>query len=111
MAKIAKAIEISEAKISFVSLVGKAANQRQFLITKADGGQASFTSTGKILKSDADTHYVTGIVYEPLVEDTDGKRKRGFAEPRTGADVFEADVRQYAAQRVSAPRDEARAQG
>ena len=69
---IKKAIEISEAKISFVSLVGKAANKRQFLITKADDGQANFSSFGKILKVDDTTHYITGIVYEPLTEDTQG---------------------------------------
>ena len=69
---INKAIEISDAKIQFVSLVAKAANKKQFLITKADGGNAQFSSFGKILKADVDTHYVTGIVYEPLTEDTDG---------------------------------------
>jgi len=70
--KIEKAIEISDAKISFVSLVDKAANKRQFLITKANGGQARFSTLGKILKVDAGTHYVTGVVYEPLVEDAHG---------------------------------------
>ena len=69
---ITKAIEISDAKISFVSLVDKAANKRQFLITKADNGQATFSTIGKILKVDDTTHYITGIVYEPLVEDADG---------------------------------------
>lgn len=69
---IQKAIEISDAKIQFVSLVDKAANKRQFLITKADEGQAQFSTVGKILKTDADTHYVTGIVYEPLTEDAHG---------------------------------------
>lgn len=70
--KVEKAIEISDAKIQFVSLVDKAANKRQFLITKADDGQAQFSTLGKILKVDAETHYVTGIVYEPLVEDAHG---------------------------------------
>lgn len=82
--KLEKAVEISDAKISFVSLVDKAANKRQFLITKADdfqvmGGtrlsksnEATFISQGKILKVDDTTHYITGIVYEPLVEDTQG---------------------------------------
>ena len=69
---VAKAIEISDAKISFVSLVDKAANKRQFLITKADGNRAHFATLGKILKVDNDTHYVTGVVYEPLTEDTHG---------------------------------------
>ena len=64
-----------------MSLVDKAANKRQFLITKgkfrgnfpySDNGQATFSTLCKILKVDAETHYVTGIVYEPLVEDADG---------------------------------------
>lgn len=70
--KVEKAIEISDAKIQFVSFVDKAANRRSFLITKADDGNAKFCTTGKILKADSETHYVTGIVYEPLVEDAHG---------------------------------------
>lgn len=70
--KIEKAIAISDAKIQFVSLVDKAANKRQFLITKANGEQAQFSTLGKILKVDNNAHYVTGIVYEPLVEDAHG---------------------------------------
>ncbi len=70
--KVEKAIEISDAKIQFVSLVDKAANKRQFLITKADDGRAQFSTLGKVLKVDAETHYVTGIVYEPLIEDAHG---------------------------------------
>lgn len=70
--KIEKAIAISDAKIQFVSLVDKAANKRQFLITKAENGSAQFSSVGKILKADSDSHYITGIVYEPLVEDAHG---------------------------------------
>lgn len=67
-----KAYEITDAKIQFVSLVDKAANLRKFLLTKADGGKASFTTYGRILKADADNHYVTGIVYEPMEEDSHG---------------------------------------
>lgn len=70
--KIGKAYEITDAKIQFVSLVDKAANKRQFLLKKAADGQASFTSYGRILKTDAENHYVTGIVYEPLAEDSQG---------------------------------------
>jgi len=93
--KVEKAIEISDAKISFVSFVDKAANRRQFLIAKCneiarnlrnarradpnDGRReeihknpAQFSTLGKILKVDEDTHYVTGVVYEPLEEDTHG---------------------------------------
>ena len=72
MDKIAKAYAMSNAKISFVSLVNKAANKKQFLITKAEDGTASFQTYGRILKADTETHYVTGIVYEPMVEDTQG---------------------------------------
>lgn len=69
---IAKSYEISDAKIVFVSLVDKAANKRGFLITKAEGSKAEFRMYGRILKADADRHFVTGVVYEPMVEDTDG---------------------------------------
>lgn len=67
-----KAYEITDAKIQFVSLVDRAANLRKFLLTKADGGKASFTTYGRILKADAENHYVTGVVYEPLAEDSQG---------------------------------------
>lgn len=70
--KVAKAYAISDAKIMYVSLVDKAANKRQFLITKADGGKADFQTFGRILKADAESHFVTGIVYEPMQEDTQG---------------------------------------
>lgn len=70
--KFEKAYEISDAKIQFVSLVNKAANKRQFLITKGDDGTVNFTSQGKILKADTETHYITGVVYEPMVEDAHG---------------------------------------
>lgn len=72
MRKVEKAYEITDAKIQFVSLVDKAANKRQFLLKKADDGKATFTTYGRIIKADADNHYVTGIVYEPLIEDTHG---------------------------------------
>ena len=67
-----KAYEITDAKIQFVSLVDKAANKRQFLLKKAEDGQAAFTTYGRIVKADADNHYVTGIVYEPMEEDSHG---------------------------------------
>lgn len=72
MDAIQKAFAISDAKISFVSLVNKAANKKQFLITKAENGSANFLSNGMILKSDADSHYVTGVVYAPMEEDAHG---------------------------------------
>lgn len=70
--KIEKAYAISNARISFVSLVDKAANKHKFLLTKAENGAANFTSMGRIIKTDSDSHFVTGIVYEPMAEDTDG---------------------------------------
>lgn len=72
MSKVEKAYAITDAKISFVSLVDKAANKRQFLITKAEHGSASFASYGRIVNADAESHYVTGIVYEPMTEDAHG---------------------------------------
>lgn len=72
MSKVQKAIEISDAKIQFMSLVDKAANKRQFLVTKQEGGQAQFATTARIVKVDDVTHYITGIAYEPLAEDAHG---------------------------------------
>lgn len=72
MADVQKAYAITDAKISFVSLVDKAANKRGFLITKAENGQATFSTFGRIVKTDEANHYITGIVYEPLVEDAHG---------------------------------------
>ena len=111
--KIAKAYEMTDAKITFVSLVDKDANKKQFLITKAANGNAQFQTYGRILKSDAKAHYVTGIVYEPMEEDTQGnymteeeitKAAHWFAkhgnqvdlqhsfEPLDGASVVESSV-------------------
>ncbi len=73
MPQITKAYALTDAKISFVSLVDKAANKKQFLITKAEGDTANFATFGRILKTDADSHFVTGIVYEPMVEDSQGE--------------------------------------
>lgn len=72
MRKVEKAYAITDAKIQFVSLVDKAANKRKFLLKKADDGKAAFTTYGRIIKADADSHFVTGIVYEPMAEDTHG---------------------------------------
>ncbi len=70
--EVKKAYEITDAKIQFVSLVDKAANLKKFLITKADDGKVTFTTCGRIVKKDADNHFVTGVVYEPLTEDAHG---------------------------------------
>lgn len=72
LASVEKATEIKNARIQFVSLVDKAANKRQFLLKKADDGKASFTTYGRIVKTDTENHYVTGIVYEPMTEDSHG---------------------------------------
>lgn len=72
MKKVEKAYEITDARIRFVSLVDKAANKHQFLLKKADDGTAIFSTCGKIIKTDSENHYVTGIVYEPMTEDSQG---------------------------------------
>ena len=72
MKNVQKAYAITDAKISFVSLVDKAANKKQFLITKAEDGKANFSTYGRIVKTDTEHHFVTGIVYEPLTEDAHG---------------------------------------
>lgn len=72
MSKVEKAFAIENARISFVSLVDKAANLRKFLITKAEDGKATFATCGRIIKADTGSHYATGIVYEPMVEDAQG---------------------------------------
>lgn len=69
---VSKAYEITDAKIKFVSLVDKAANLKKFLITKAEAGEATFSTFGRIVKADAANHFVTGIVYEPMTEDAHG---------------------------------------
>ena len=72
MNNVQKAIAITDARISFVSLVDKAANKRSFLITKATDGKAQFSTYGRIIKADAEHHFITGIVYEPNTEDAHG---------------------------------------
>lgn len=72
MKNIKKAFEITDAKIQFVSLVDRPANKKPFLIAKAENGQATFTTFGRIVKADEVNHYLTGIVYEPMVEDAHG---------------------------------------
>ena len=71
-AAVEKATAISNAKIQFVSLVDKAANRRQFLLKKEQDGKATFTAYGRIVKADSENHYVTGVVYEPMTEDSHG---------------------------------------
>lgn len=73
MSKLKKARELTDARIQFVSLVDRAANMKQFLITKAAGNTAAFLSYGTIIKANRENHYITGIVYEPNVEDSQGE--------------------------------------
>lgn len=96
MSGIMKTRSISNAQIQFVSLVDKAANKKSFLIAKAENGQASFSAYGKIVKTDTDSHYVTGIVYEPMTEDSQGdymteeeirKAAHWFAKNGDGIDI------------------------
>lgn len=96
MPKIAKAYAMSNVKPIFVSLVDKAANQRQFLITKSEDGTATFQTFGRILKADGEAHFVTGVVYEPMVEDSQGnfmtaeeivKAQRWFAKNANSVDL------------------------
>lgn len=96
MGEIMKTRSISDAQIQFVSLVDKAANKKSFLITKSEAGKASFSAYGKIVKTDADSHYVTGIVYEPMTEDSQGdymteeeirKAAHWFAKNGDGIDI------------------------
>lgn len=44
MKKLKKAFAITDAKISFVSLVDAAANKHKFLITKQEDGKAGITT-------------------------------------------------------------------
>ena len=69
MSNVTKSYEITDARIQFVSLVDKAANKKTFLLTKAENGNAGFQTNGRILKVDEESHYVTGVVYEPNVAD------------------------------------------
>lgn len=96
MSETTKARRISDAHIQFVSLVGKAANKKTFLIAKAENGQASFSAYGRIVKTDSDAHYVTGIVYEPMSVDAQGdcmtedeirKAAYWFAKNGSGVDI------------------------
>ena len=96
MGEIMKTRSISDAQIQFVSLVDKAANKKSFLIAKAEDGKASFSAYGKIVKTDTDSHYVTGIVYEPMTEDSQGdymteeeirKAAHWFAKNGDGIDI------------------------
>ena len=70
--RTSKSTEMTDAHIQFVSLVDAAANKRTFIIAKADDGGEDFEHTARIIKADTESHIVTGVVYEPLTEDTQG---------------------------------------
>ncbi|MED3396843.1 XkdF-like putative serine protease domain-containing protein [Bacillus wiedmannii] len=65
--------ELKNANISYVSLVTKGANGRQFAIMKSESAkQPNISKQVPILKTEEDKQLVTGVVYEPDVEDTHG---------------------------------------
>ncbi|MBX0351842.1 XkdF-like putative serine protease domain-containing protein [Bacillus toyonensis] len=65
--------ELKNANISYVSLVTKGANGRQFAIMKSESAkQQNITKQVPILKTEEEKQLVTGVVYEPDVEDSHG---------------------------------------
>lgn len=60
---------MSDVQISYLSLVDKAANKHEFLVTKNKDGKPGVKFSASILKSDAAVHEITGIIYEPLTAD------------------------------------------
>ncbi|MCZ6942549.1 hypothetical protein EJ131_18815 [Bacillus mycoides] len=65
--------ELKNANISYVSLVSKGANGRQFAIMKsATTKQPNISKQVPILKTEEEKQLVTGVVYEPDVEDSHG---------------------------------------
>ncbi|MEI4646318.1 XkdF-like putative serine protease domain-containing protein [Bacillus cereus] len=65
--------ELKNANISYVSLVTKGANGRQFAIMKsATAKQPNISKQVPILKTEEEKQLVTGVVYEPDVEDSHG---------------------------------------
>ncbi|WP_053431746.1 XkdF-like putative serine protease domain-containing protein [Halalkalibacterium halodurans] len=63
--------ELINAQITHVSLVDKGANGKKFAIVKSEKDPV-FQKTVSILKSDEEKQLVTGVVYEPEVEDAHG---------------------------------------
>lgn len=98
-----KANELVDAHISFVSLVDAAANRHKFLMAKAEDGGRVIEHTARIIRKDTESHYVTGIVYEPLAEDTQGeymtaeeiqKAAYWYMKNAQGADIQHSFVQQ-----------------
>ena len=64
--------KLENVKVTHVSYVDKAANKKQFFLTKS-AGEPTFETTVKLLtKSDDPQKLVYGVVYEPNVEDAHG---------------------------------------
>lgn len=69
------AYELKNAEISYISLVTKGANGRQFAIMKsATDKQPNISKQVPILKTEEEKQLVTGVVYEPDVEDSHGDK-------------------------------------
>ncbi|MGN4860821.1 XkdF-like putative serine protease domain-containing protein [Bacillus cereus group sp. MYBK132-2] len=67
--------ELKNANISYISLVTKGANGRQFAIMKSESAkQQNITKQVPILKTEEEKQLVTGVVYEPDVEDSHGDK-------------------------------------
>ncbi|WP_088338739.1 XkdF-like putative serine protease domain-containing protein [Bacillus cereus] len=67
--------ELKNANISYVSLVTKGANGRQFAIMKSESAkQPNISKQVPILKTEEEKQLVTGVVYEPDVEDSHGDK-------------------------------------
>lgn len=67
--------ELKNAEISYISLVTKGANGRQFAIMKsATAKQPNILKQVPILKTEEEKQLVTGVVYEPDVEDSHGDK-------------------------------------
>ncbi|MGG3537455.1 XkdF-like putative serine protease domain-containing protein [Bacillus tropicus] len=65
--------ELKNANISYVSLVTQGANGRQFAIMKSESAkQTNISKQVPILKTEEEKQLVTGVVYEPDVEDSHG---------------------------------------
>ncbi|PER58122.1 hypothetical protein COL26_30075 [Bacillus thuringiensis] len=65
--------ELKNANISYISLVTKGANGRQFAIMKSESvKQPNISKQVPILKTEEEKQLVTGVVYEPDVEDSHG---------------------------------------
>jgi len=52
--------------------VEKPANKKPFVCVKGDDGGAQVTTQGKVIFRIEESHQITGIVYESMVEDAHG---------------------------------------